>query len=265
MTDLTKNSNDLQEILNILANKVDSSTLQPKTDVGLETNDITIVGAINELNKKVGEGVDTSNLATVDKITAIDTNYDEMETVSDDGDGISWRNRFCISVEDEELEGTVLQKIPLVAGENVTFEVEGNIVKINSPIVNIIADNTTTLQDIVDALLENNKDIYAPNLISVNSGKALVATFTGETGGMYTISDPQSGRTFQSGNNYANVILYDLIYSYISYYDNTGKPIYTTYNTIESAVSNLLKDVDSFSTALDSAISLTDSIIGGNS
>jgi hypothetical protein len=60
MADLKTNSNELQEVLNILANKVDSSTLQPKVDPSLETNDITVVGAINEHNLLLrGEQVDT--------------------------------------------------------------------------------------------------------------------------------------------------------------------------------------------------------------
>jgi hypothetical protein len=92
-----------------------------------------------------------------------------------------------------------------------------------------------------------------------------VVTFTGETGGMYTVSDLRSGRTFQSGNNYANVILNDLIGSTLFYYDTQGNKISTAYDTIESAVSSLLKDVGDFSTALDSIIAQTDSIIGGNS
>ena len=83
---------------------------------------------------KINTEVDTSSLATVDKITVIDTWYGDMENVTDDWDGISWTNRFCISVEDEDIEGTVFQKIPLVAGENVIFSYDeaNNAIAINA-------------------------------------------------------------------------------------------------------------------------------------
>ena len=53
MSNLTKNTNDLQEVLKILANKVDSSTLQPKHDEGLNTGSKEVVGAINELRNEI--------------------------------------------------------------------------------------------------------------------------------------------------------------------------------------------------------------------
>lgn len=214
--------------------------------------------------------IDTSNLATVDKIYYIDARYGGgASSISIKDNGIHYdvdgqiQGARSSNMADIGFKGIV----PIVAGKNVIFEPdeENQVIKINSSTVNIVANDTTTLQDVVDVLLDDNKDIYTPNLISVNSGKALVVTFTGETSGMYTVSDLQSGRTFQSGNNYANVVLYDLIDSTLSYYDTQGNQISTTYNTVESAVSDLLKDVGDFSTALDSIIAQTDSIIGGNS
>jgi hypothetical protein len=53
MADLKTNSNELQEVLNILANKVDSSTLQPKHDENLNTESKEVVGAINELDDRM--------------------------------------------------------------------------------------------------------------------------------------------------------------------------------------------------------------------
>ena len=79
----------------------------------------------------------TSNLATVDKITEIDTYYGGKATfIMSDNVGISWGNTFCFIDADynEIAKGNIAQKIPIVAGENVTFELdeENQVVKINS-------------------------------------------------------------------------------------------------------------------------------------
>ena len=59
-----------------------------------------------------------------------------MDSVSDDGDGISWQNIFYFSnhVEGDIKTGNISQKIPLVAGENVTFsyDEENNAIAINA-------------------------------------------------------------------------------------------------------------------------------------
>lgn len=71
-----------------------------------------------------------------DKITNIDTWYDDMSNVSNDGDGISWTNRFYLSDSQGKLDaqGDITQKIPLVAGNNVTFsyDEENNAIAINA-------------------------------------------------------------------------------------------------------------------------------------
>ena len=106
-------------VLDTLAN------YQPKTDENLETESKEVVGAINEVNSK-----------TVDKINVIDEYYGDKYIGECTEDGITWNETFALLTHsDEELRtGTLYQRIPLVAGENVTFEVdeENQVVKINA-------------------------------------------------------------------------------------------------------------------------------------
>ena len=104
--DLQGNNSDLKEILNTVNDLPDQN---PATDV--------------------------YNLATVDKITQVDTWHGEMSSVSDDGDGISWINEIGINVDQvETYSSPILQKIPLTAGRNVSFEYdeENNAISINA-------------------------------------------------------------------------------------------------------------------------------------
>ena len=116
--------------------------------------------------------IDTSNLATLDKIDSIDTWYDEMEAVSDDGDGISWENQAAFLGEFGSLhECRISQKIPLVAGENVTFsyDEENNAIAINSTgggsaenaalMVTVSTDYPTPMSAIITAIQEAGGDI----------------------------------------------------------------------------------------------------------
>lgn len=85
---------------------------------------------------KVNAEVDTSNLATVDKIKSIDTwaNGEAMDI--EDDEGIFWSEKFLFADEEGDAisQGEIYHRMPLVAGENVTFEVnrENQVVKINA-------------------------------------------------------------------------------------------------------------------------------------
>lgn len=141
---------------------------QPSTDENLKTTNKTIVGAINEVNKhiadvnvavqsitegytKVGSAetadklVGEANLNTTDKtvIGAINElnskKNDKIDIISVTGnpmdiavknDGILWENFF--SMNDGAYTGDFYHRVPIVAGDNVTFEVEGSVVKINA-------------------------------------------------------------------------------------------------------------------------------------
>lgn len=72
---------------------------------------------------------------SIDKMERIDTWYYGTEAVSDDGDGISWEDGFAFLSDEVAIkEGTISQKIPLVAGENVTFSYDeyNNAIAINA-------------------------------------------------------------------------------------------------------------------------------------
>lgn len=104
----------------------DPDIYQTKTDETLETESKEVVGAINEVNGK-----------TVDKIRQIDLWYGEKIDVSYYGvDGIAWEDEFSFFNENEDSikSGAIYHRIPIMAGDNVTFEVDGEnqIVKINS-------------------------------------------------------------------------------------------------------------------------------------
>ena len=116
MSDLITNTNELEEVLNIArSNVVDTSALN--------TTDKTIVGAINEVNDK-----------TVDKMTYIDTWFNAEAMGVQAENGITWEEQFEITGENVYAQGEISHRVPIMAGENVTFEVDedNQVVKINA-------------------------------------------------------------------------------------------------------------------------------------
>lgn len=98
------------------------SPLQRKEDESLRTKDKTIVGAINEVNNKV-----------VNTITELEDNH--AYVITKKSTGVAWEGESRIHFGDGEYVDIVRStNIPLVAGENVTFEVdqESDIVKVNA-------------------------------------------------------------------------------------------------------------------------------------
>lgn len=104
----------------------------------LNTVDKTIVGAINEVNGKTVPSATTNNSGQVltvndsgtpewkdgiGKISTIDTWWLGLSFVGYDDEGIAWNDGFAFLDEDDNVikEGTITQKIPITAGENVTF------------------------------------------------------------------------------------------------------------------------------------------------
>ena len=109
----------------------DPDIYQTKTDDSLETNDKSVVGAINEVNSEVGR----VGYKTIDNINRIYTDYGDIENISAPASGgVSWRNKFKLDTDDQEFEGTIYHTVPIVAGDNVTFTVdeENQVVKINA-------------------------------------------------------------------------------------------------------------------------------------
>lgn len=95
-------------------------------------------------NGKDGEGanIDLSELFTVEKITTVDnfaTGTSDTRIISD---GVRWQDTISFNDgADFYQEATGLFKVPFAAGENITFELDGNVVKIN---LAEVIDNLTT-------------------------------------------------------------------------------------------------------------------------
>lgn len=107
----------------------------------LQTESKEIVGAINEVNSK-----------TIDKINHIHT-----ATIGEAGEltaspiGIQWDEMFSFEGEGGYTSGDISQCVPIVAGDNVTFEIEGAVVKINA--------KSITVDDVIAALPRYNGEV----------------------------------------------------------------------------------------------------------
>lgn len=100
----------------------------------LTTND----SGIPEWQEPTGGEIDTSTLATVDKVKSIDTYYEGVSQI-DASDGITWKEGFEFNdgyglSGNTIASGSILHRVPIVAGDNVTFTVdeENQLVKINA-------------------------------------------------------------------------------------------------------------------------------------
>lgn len=98
-------------------------TYQTKTDDTLATTDKTVVGAINEINEK-----------RLDKISTLETWYGGVDSIEVTTDGISWTDtfRFLDEAGQNMVEGKMDTFVPILAGDNVTFTAQGEVVKINA-------------------------------------------------------------------------------------------------------------------------------------
>ena len=175
------------------------SPYQTKHDETLETESKEIVGAINELNEKIGEGVDTSNLATIDKIDSIAlTNYDAQSISTTDG--LVWRDDSTFTIGEDDYDNIpTTHRVPIVAGENVTFEVdeENQVVKINATgggssensvlSVTVETDYPTTMFAIIEAIQSAGGDL----------SKLTFVTLTG-----YTTCNLMMSFQWRGGNYY---------------------------------------------------------------
>ena len=109
--------------------------------------EITIKGGAHTTQNKIknwffeygklvsGSDIDTSNLTTLDKVNLVDTNMIAAENITDEGDGIYWENQVTFYGESGSLHDCrISQKIPLVAGKNVTlsYDEENNAIAINA-------------------------------------------------------------------------------------------------------------------------------------
>ena len=75
-----------------------------------------------------------NDIRTIDKIASIDTWVAGSYDVGIQDSGISWGETFEFFDNNDNtlIEGNISQRIPIVAGNNVEFEVDGDVVKINA-------------------------------------------------------------------------------------------------------------------------------------
>ena len=102
--------------------------------------------------------------------------------------------------------------------------------------IDVTIDENSTLQDIVNALIAADKDYTKANLISVNSSYIWVVMFSGETSGVYFVSNLESGFCTQSGGLFAQVNAYNLLSQSLIYYDNDGNAIDTGWHDTDDAL-----------------------------
>lgn len=160
--------------------EIDTSLFQTKTDDALDTDDKTIVGAINGLRGDITTIVDK----TVDNVRSIDTNnagVSELLTY----DGIQWKDEFRFYNRNETnglsiANGEIYQRVPIVAGDNVTFTVdeENQVVKINATGGGSGLENVSTLDTWYDT--PANVHAYPYDGISWNDRFAFLDENDGE-------------------------------------------------------------------------------------
>ena len=137
--------------------------------------DEALVETINELDSKLREvssqqsdfsdlltehllGVDTSNLATVDKITYLDDRGGGVSDIEVNGGGVCWHTdeiEIELNDGDDYCYARGGNKIPLVAGENVTFEVDEE-----NQVVKVDLKDIITLKGNYPLALTKNTDQY---------------------------------------------------------------------------------------------------------
>lgn len=131
----------------------DLTSYQTKEDKHLETNSQTVVDAINEVNDK-----------TVDNIGLIDACAGEDKDVGIYDQGVYWYNQAVIKNDDGKVlkdSIEIIHKIPVIAGRNVTLEVDGDkgLVTINAEGGGEIADLSSYQTRVDEGLKTNSKEV----------------------------------------------------------------------------------------------------------
>lgn len=99
------------------------------------TNTITPENMASEI-ANIPSGVNPDNLATVDKVKSIDT-WSEGVSELYTGDGISWREGYTFNNAPDLgggdiSNGDIYHRIPIVAGNGIEFENDGQLITINA-------------------------------------------------------------------------------------------------------------------------------------
>jgi hemerythrin-like domain-containing protein len=143
------------------------------------TNGTTSTFTVTNSKDDEGGNIDLSELFTVDKISTVDNYAAGTSDTKIISDGIRWQDTISFGDgADFYQEVTGLFKVPLVAGKNIAFERDGNVVKINlAEVINNLTTNSTdkplsaaqgvALKALIDALpswaKEANKPSYTPS------------------------------------------------------------------------------------------------------
>ena len=112
--------------------KQEVDTAITNVDIDLDT-ELTESGKAADA-KAVGDAINEISKNTVDKINYIDTWLNDNPIgLTDEGNGIVWNEGFYIETEDGNYECEITHKVPISAGENITFTVDEstNVIKIN--------------------------------------------------------------------------------------------------------------------------------------
>ena len=198
----------------------------------------------DEEAKELATKDDLSNLATVDKIDYIDTWYDAkdgMSRLTVDLNGVSWHNRCAI--DDSNGDNfkdtiTISERVPIVAGENVTFEVdeENNVVKINATgggsadnvalMVTVSTDYPTTMSAIVTAIQEAGGDISKLTFVTLTGYLTcnLAMSFAWRGGNYYRVECIDLDTLTRIYNATTDNSVYDATSMRISEFLDAGRP-----------------------------------------
>lgn len=154
---------ELQRLAGIIADLLDSddATLDEMHEIvayiksnkalieAITTSKVNVADIINNLDTNVSDkplsaaqGVALKDMIDekgggLDNVESVDTsNSPYTSDLSDEGNGVSWTNRFKFQGKDGSplAYGPITQKIPIAAGDNVEFEIdeENQVVKINA-------------------------------------------------------------------------------------------------------------------------------------
>ena len=154
-------------------------------------------------DETAGGDIDTSNLATVDKIGEIYTNDGDVNIDVADDSGISWTNTFGIYDDNGETikYGALYQDLPIVAGNGIEFEIdeENQKVKINATggggsentilSVTVETDYPTTMSAIIEAIQAVGGDLPKLTFVTLTGymNRNLMMSFWWRGGNCYTV------------------------------------------------------------------------------
>ena len=207
---------------------------------GTQTTQTKIINWFSEYGKLVsGSDIDTSNLATLDKVNLVDTCVDAMESISDEGDGIYWENQVTFYGESGSLHNCIIsQKIPITAGENVTFsyDEENNAIAINSTgggsaenavlSVTVSTDYPTPMSAIITAIQEAGGDISKLTFVTLTGylTRNLAISFAWRGGNYYRVECIDLDNLVKIYNVPTDNSVYDATTMRIAEFLNQGRP-----------------------------------------